>query len=485
MIGSKILFIIEENVLQGQAEFGYSNDALFIWQALNLGLEVFLTTPEQILKSANDSQNFPAFKLENLNPDATFSQIIQSFSKEIINAVLAIKDLSQKKGSKILFENLTPQKINLKEVKIFNRAEPISLSDEFYQVLINWQQAGIKILPNPFFNHILGDKLAIYGINHNLPIDGIDLLEKVDFKKGENAISFKTKIIKVQRGEFLKAAKEYLDFHQELGNDSIIKPLNYFGGTGVVVAKNQQLNLKSAAKNIAKSFMAIRKDCQKHGVKFLSKFREIIVQERAHFANAGDLRIIFSFGKLQDIFVRINPQFEKVGVNSLRLGGHIESLFKHYEMSKEGADAMIKDGGDGEVLKQLLEVINFLSKIPLLKNYPIIGADALLTQDENGALKYAINEINVTSPMGQNQSLVLKIVVKLSLKIVEILNDNDFEITLKKYQLVSDYFKKAGEEETRQAKEILLQNEQLQELIADEIEELLKDELAKQTIKNF
>ncbi|MFT6331717.1 MAG: hypothetical protein ACJAW3_000034 [Lentimonas sp.] len=519
MTKKSILFIVEKNVISGRSDFGSSNDLLLIYQALCLGFDVFLATPSQLHLNSSKINDFPALKILHLNQAEMTRKIIRSFKKQVVNCFLAINDLSAKEDSKIMLEGAKLEKINLEEMPIFNRAEPVSLSSEFYETLIKWQKFGLNILPDPFLNKIFGDKLAIHLIHQNEAFAGIDLLKNVKFGKGENEISLKTKIVKISNENlsaaqifqfhnllkigdlkqaeklfadefniFQKGVSEYLDFHQYLDNDSIIKPLNYFGGTGIVVAKNQVLDFNSAVQNVVKSFLALREDCQKSGNENLAFLPEIIIQERATRADEGDLRILFCAGELQDIFVRVNPDFAKFGANNFHHGGHAESLFKHYNLSKKGIDEMAKDGADADktqALYGLLKTLNFLKRIEIFKKYPIIGADALLTKGIDGALRYAINEINLTSPMGQVQSLQLNIAVKLSDFAVQTLNENGFKISLEKWQIVADYFTNSDLEEIKKAQEILFKNQSLESSVEEEIEKSLLDDFSAETINQL
>jgi hypothetical protein len=255
-------------------------------------------------------------------------------------------------------------------------------------------------------------ELAIYAIHYNQTIAGLNLLDGINFVDEKNKISFESKIICISKNDlnaqkilqfydlliaenfakaeeifkdeyqiFMQGAKEYLEFHGKLGNDSIIKPANYFGGTGVVVAQNQILNLNQAIKNITKSFLAVWQDCNNSGHLDLAFLPTIIVQERATLAHLGDLRIVFCGNNFQGIFVRVNPNFAKSNANNLHFGGHPESLFKRYRINKEGVDLMIDDmkksGLDeksaeikkSKALYGLLQNLDFFQQIKILSEY--------------------------------------------------------------------------------------------------------------------
>ncbi|MCE3255842.1 MAG: hypothetical protein K0R25_1336 [Rickettsiaceae bacterium] len=522
----KILFITEKNVIDGKAHFGSSNDLLLIYCALKQGFEIYLTTPKNI-ETCQDFSRLQVLKLPK-NPDLKLveEQIKKAFHRQVINCLLTLpfEANQDETNSKILFSGTEISEIDIKKIPIFNRAEPVSLTDFFYDILISLQKNGAKILPNPSLNKILGDKLAIYAIHYNKKIDEIDLLEGIDFSGNKNQISFESRIIKVSSNKlsaketekfydlilkkdfsaaqklfadeyeiFMQGAKEYVEFHRKLNDDSIIKPANYFGGAGVVVAQNQQLDLEQAIKNITQSFLSITQDSQKNHAENSPTLSEIIVQERATEAHLGDLRIVMSGKNLQGIFIRVNRNFENSKANNLHFGGHPESLFKHYSIDEKGINQMIEDmkneGCDyeseevkkAEVLHALLSTINFLRQIKIFDQYPIIGIDALLTKDKNNTYRYGINEINLTSPMGQTQLLVLQMAVQFSNLATEILQENDFEIKLKKYQILPDYFK----DKNFEAREILLQSKNLQSLIDDETEILLANNIAHQTISAF
>jgi hypothetical protein len=526
-----ILFIVEKNLIDGKSYLGSSNDLLLIYEAVKIGLSVYLITPQEIIDQGSPSKNFPsklvALKLSINLDQKKITNIIKTFwQKEVVNCLLTIgstPSVSDKLASKELLLELKSEEIDLKKTIIFNRADPVSLSDRFYDLLIDLQKNGAQIIPDPYLNKNLGDKLAVFAIHYNLPIAGFNLLENIDLGGRKNEISFKTKIIQLSHNQleghqiaefydlliaqdfskvqtlfpdeyeiFIKGAKEYQEFHQELNNDSILKPANYFGGTGVVVADNQELNLNQAINNITKSFLAIKRDS---GDKNIAQLSSIIIQERANMAHLGDLRIVFCSDKLQGIFVRVNPDFEKSKANNLHFGGHAESLFKNYEINKEGVDLMIADiksqdyDNDEEIKKaealyDLLEKIEFLKQIKILKQYPIIGIDALLSCDQNKNYKYAINEINLTSPMGQVQLLLLKTAVKFSELAREVLKRNDLEIILKKHQILADFFQNQNVQLNTKAKEILLSDQDFQKIIGVEIENILQNNFASETL-NF
>ncbi len=535
MKNNKILFIVEQSILDGKSYFGASNDLLLLFGALKMGWKIYITTPQNIAEHNSQKaqlQNFPALKLsENLDLETITSEIKNAWWKQVVNCLLALPtlaDADETARSQILFANSEIESVNLNELVIFNRAEPISLTDKFYNILIDWKKSGIKILPDPYLNKILGDKLAIDAIHNNRLIAGIDLLEGVKFSEGTNKISFESEVIAISKNNlsaqeisqfydliiaknfneaqkifsdeyqiFIQGVTQYLAFHQKLNNDSIIKPTSYFGGTGVVVAKNKNLNLSEAIENICQSFLAIKQDCQKTNHPNLAFLPSIIVQQRATEAHLGDLRIMFCGQNLQGIFVRVNPDFEESQANNLHFGGHPESLFKHYEISKDGVDFMINDmkksGLDDENIEVkkasslygLLETLDFLKQIKILNQYPIIGADALLTLDKNDDYQYGINEVNLTSPMGQTQLLLLQMAVNFSTLATKILQENSFKINLEKYQILSDYFQNKDDKITSQAKSILLQNQDLHGLIAQETEKLLTDNFATQTLKHL
>ncbi|MFT6259258.1 MAG: hypothetical protein ACJA0S_001246 [Rickettsiales bacterium] len=521
MKNKPILFIVEKTIIDGKSYFGSSNDLLLISSALKMGFEVYVATPTDVVLNHNKTTNFLVLKLSK-NIDAVDEELTKFFAKEVINCLLALPPKptqSEKEQSGILFLRSKKTEIDLNKVLIFNRAEPISLNDKFYDLLILWQNLGIKISPNPYLNKILGDKLAINAIHENFPIAGINLLEGVDFAKGENEISFKTKIIPISKNDlsgdkisefydllidknfskaneefgaeyrvFIQGAEGYLEFHKELENDSILKPADYFGGVGIVVVKNQTLDLGQAISNIAQSFLAIKKDSNGNGKAFLPS---IIIQKRASEAHLGDLRIVFCGGNLQGVFIRINPDFEKSKANNIRFGGHPESLFKHYEISKEGVDLMVADISDeveirkSQALYGILEIIAFLKQIKVFSQYAIIGADALLSCDKYGNYKYKINEVNITSPMGQVQLLLLQIAIKFSDESLKILNQKGVEIELKKHQILADFFKEQNADLTLKAKDILLSDQNFQEIIGREIRKILKNNIAFETLEFF
>jgi len=528
---NKILFIVEQNILDWKSYLGASNDLLLLFEALKMGWEIYLTTPQNIVEQhsqKNQLENFSALKLsENLDLKEITAEIKNAWAKQVVNFLLALPTVASTEEaarSKILFSNTKIEPVNLNELSVFNRAEPISLTNQFYDILISWQKSGVRIIPDPCLNKILGDKLAIDAIHNNRPISGLNLLEGVKFVDGENKISFESEIIAISKNDlsaqeisqfydlitaknfakaqeifsdeyqiFMQGAAQYLAFHQKLNNDSIIKPASYFGGTGVVVAKNKTLNLSEAIENICQSFLAIKENCWEANHPNLAFLPSIITQQRATEAHLGDLRIMFSGQNLQGIFVRVNPDFEKSQANNLRFGGHPESLFKHYEISKYGVDLMIDDmkksgldDGNIEVKKALalyglLETLDFLKQIKILKQYPIIGVDALLTKDQNSGYKYGINEVNLTSPMGQTQILLLQMAVKFNHLAIQILQENKFEISVAQHQILADYFKFQDNATVKRAKEVLLQSQHLQGLIELETRKLLNNSPILQT----
>jgi hypothetical protein len=525
-----ILFIVEKGIIEGKYYFGSSGDLFFIAQALRSGFIVYLTTPKQIIEQGKVS-DFLAIKLStNLNQNQIDEQIKSAWHNQVINAFVALEmnaNDNEEAKSKILFNDTKIEKINVCQISIFNRAEPTSLSNKFYDILINWQKNGAKILPNPYLNKTLGDKLAIDAIHYNKSIAGIDLLANIDLKNQKHQISFESKIINIscnvltneeiikfynllatkdlakakklfeeEYNIFMRGVKEYIEFHKELDSSSVIKPLNYFSGIGIVTIKNKKLNLELAIQNVVNSFSAIKQDCQKK--KDLAFLPTIIVQKIATEAHLGDLRIVFCGDNLQGIFVRVNRNFVLSSINNLCFGGHPQSLFKHYSINKSGIDKMIIDMRDGgsdikninkvQALYGLIDSINLLKKIKIFKQYPIIGVDALLTKDGDSNYRYGINEINLTSPMGQVQLIILEIATKLSNLALQTLSKNNFyyQINLAKYQVLADYFIDQKIETALLAKKILLQDEQLNNLIVTKIDQFLRgDNFANQTIQHF
>lgn len=518
-----ILFIVEKNLINGESYFGSSNDLLLIFEAIKSGLQVYLTTPHDIALNRQNFSSYPALKLSNLNQKKIAQEIKIAWKKQVVNAILALRfeaSAEEKQKSKILFENAKIENINLYQINIFNRAEPISLTDEFYKILISIQKDGAKILPDPSLNCVLGDKLLVHAIHENLQIEGVKILDENLAKNNAHKISFESKFIKISNNDlsaintrkfydllisknfkkaeenfpqeykiFQEGVLEYLKFHQKLANDSVIKPARYFGGVGVVVAPNEILDFEKAVQNICKSYLAILDDCIKSDHAELAFLPEIIVQERAQMAYLGDLRIVLSYGDLQGIFIRVNPDFEKSKANNLHFGGHPESLFKSYAISPQGIDLMMKELTSEEELRAkalygLIEKIQLLQNIKLLKSYPIIGVDALLSIDKNGNYFYGINEINLTSPMGQVQLIILQIAVELNDAALDILKDKGVLIKLEKHQIIADFFKNADEKIINTAKEILLENKQLQSLIEGKIDNQLKNNLATHALFN-
>ena len=77
---------------------------------------------------------------------------------------------------------------------IFNRSEPISLDDGFYEILMRMKARGAYIRPDPELTQKLGDKLAVKAIHYGEKIGDLDLLEKADIQNEQNQISFETGI---------------------------------------------------------------------------------------------------------------------------------------------------------------------------------------------------------------------------------------------------------------------------------------------------
>ncbi len=540
---NKILFIIEKEVISGNAYFGSSNDLLLIVEALKKGIEVYVITPEEFFISQNNKINFEisAYKLEEIDLKKVEKLYEECLYREVINALTALPaspDLELKKSSKILFSNSKNIKINLKEVAIFNRTEPVSLDDRFYDCLINLKNSGVFITPNPELTKILGDKKSVYSIHHNAEVEGINLardLAKEDIAQGKNKISFDSLVIKISNEKltapevlefyrkieaslekgvtevifstqkfqeefkiFSDGAKKYVKFHEELNKDSVAKPASYFGGCGVVPAKEIEVDILKAMKNICKVFEGIREDCEKGGYENRAVLPSIIIQKRATHAHLGDLRIVICAGELQGIIVRVNPSFEKSAANNMHHGGHPETLFGKYSIDKKGAHEMIFDmkksglSEESEEIKKvgalygLLETIEIIKKIEPLKRYAIIGADALLTKQIDGSYRYGINELNLTSPMGQTQILAIKIGVKNSDFAMNILIEKNYLKVgqIKEYQVLSDYCKTLSDDKAKELRNILLENQELEVRIKKDIAEMIiKNNPATKTIE--
>lgn len=535
----KILFIVEKNIVQGNGYFGSSNDLLLIFEGLKQGKEVYVITPEEFFQTQKNKINLEisAFKLEKIDLLKVKKLYEESLYIEAINSLCALPaspDLKLKKSSKILFSNAKNVKINLKEVLVFNRTEPVSLNDRFYDCLIKLKNSGVFITPNPELTKILGDKKSVYGVHHNKSISGINLaseLSKEEINQGKNKISFDSLIIKISTERlstkeiiefykslkkshskdifkdkkfinefeiFYEGAKEYVKFHEKLNRDSVVKPASYFGGTGVVVAKEIKLDISKAIENICKMFEAIRKDCQKGGYENQAFLPEIIIQKRATEAHLGDLRIMICAGKLQGIIVRVNPSFKKTGASNMHHGGHPETLFGKYSVSKNGIDKMILDMKKSGLADQsleikkakalygLLESIEVIKKIKSFKQYAIIGADALLTKTKDGSYRYGINEINLTSPMGQTQLMAIKVGVKNSNFAEKILIEKGIlkANQIKKYQVLSDHCKNFDDKKAKKLRSLLLQNQELAaKMKQDAVKMLMQNNPATQTLE--
>ena len=81
----------------------------------------------------NQFQEFSALKLsENLDQNKITDGIIKSWHKQVINCSLALPYGADddELSSQILLNDAKMECINLKEVAVFNRAEPISLTNK-------------------------------------------------------------------------------------------------------------------------------------------------------------------------------------------------------------------------------------------------------------------------------------------------------------------------------------------------------------------
>lgn len=596
----KILFIVEENFIKGKSYLGTSNDCLLIFTALREKKEVFLLSPQSLIKQNQKKYFLNVTKLSsNLNINHLDKALADAFYIETINAILNISsnlnkkfleseileikknfqkttahkerlvtlleaknDLKKKSifKSSVFLKNATKQKIDASKMPVFNRSEPISLDDNFYNILINLKKNNVFINPDPEINKVASDKTLIYSIHHNKKIFGVNFAKNLsaeDLKKGKNKISFDSNFIEIgtdklsfsetlefykkldkncnkkfadlfektdlknilkilyptitkknnkyqkiitELTQFRKGIFQYIEFHNKnLNKDSVLKPAFYFGGTGIIMVKNSKIDFFTALQNIKKIFFAIKNDCKKEYLKNV-KLNYIIVQKRATKADLGDLRILLSGGKLQGIFARVNSNYNSCGVNNIHHGGHIESLFRNYSINHKNAKKLLidckKEGlkkTDDEYKKiqalyDLLHKISILKKIKPLKTYAIIGLDALLTQiSDNNKVKYEyfFNEINLTSPMGQNQLLILdfliqnnSLIIELMLKLSMIKRQN-----ITKYQLVNEYFKKNSLSEVLIFKRKILKNAGLKKSITKSIQEKLKNNYANQTLE--
>ena len=599
-MSKKILFIVEENFIKGESYLATSNDCLLVFTALKEKKEVYLLSPKSLIKQSQKKYFLNATKLSsNLNIDQLDKALSDAFYIETINAMLNISsnlkkdfleseileikknfyktieykkkltallevknDLKKKSifKSSVFLKNATKQKIDISKMPVFNRSEPISLDDNFYNILINLKKNNVFINPDPEINKVASDKTLIYSIHHNKKIFGVNFAKNLsaeDLKKGKNKISFDSNFIEIgtdklsfsetlefykkldkncnkkfadlfektdlenilkilyptitkknnkyqkiitELTQFRKGIFEYVKFHNiDLNKDSVLKPAFYFGGTGIIIVKNSKIDFFTALQNIKKIFFAIKNDCKKEYLKNV-KLNYIIVQKRATRADLGDLRILLSGGNLQGIFARVNSNYNSYGVNNIHYGGHIESLFRNYSIThsnakkllidckKEGLKATDDEYKKIQALDDLLHKISILNKIEPLKTYAIIGVDALLTQiSDNNKVKYEyfFNEINLTSPMGQNQLLILdfliqnnSLIIELMLKLSMIKRQN-----ITKYQLVNEYFKKNSLSEVLVFKRKILKNAGLKKSITKSIQEKLKNNYANQTLE--
>ncbi len=508
-----ILFIVEPTVLNGTDQFGTSNDLMLISQALRDGYEVYVITPEQLaMQNSTKIETLKLAPIDSTKIDLATGLILH---QQAINYCLArpvILPEEYRQQGRIFFEGALPATIDTTTMPIFNRSEPISLDEGFYEILMRMKAAGGYIEPDPELTQKFGDKLAVKAIHYDEKIDDLDLLKKADIQNGQNQISFETGIEdisanklgsraisnfyhklqnnlgqglidllaaekydqvinEIYEGKFTSAetkselivelqslyqgAQKCLEHHDKFGQDTILKPASYFGGCGVKRMKGE-ISVLQIMENFCQIFADIKADCVKRQGENtnLAALPAVIVQKRATEASLGDLRIVIGYGKLQGIFVRVNPKFSQTGAGNISQGGHPESLFKKYSLDKSGVDQMILDMKKSNLdekseerkkaaaLYGLLEKIDFIKKLEAFKDYPIIGVDALLTQNSNGSYSYGVNEINLTSPAGQTAIMIFEIIYKIDDLAKDILLQAGIikADDIKTYQILADIF---------------------------------------------
>ena len=435
-----ILFIIEKNIIEDgvKSTNNYGGDTSLIFAAMqkaSSNIRIFLTN-SNLVTNQNGALLVREISASNL------AELILEKAEGYFSAALdyiVSKPIEKHFSNFILKEKIWMNPNDFSQ--IYNRAEPASLTEKYYQKLeyiFAKQTQKNQIHNDPKICSKISDKQSIYELDQQL--------------SEKQKLGFDTMIIDLDNLNEI-TDKKLVEFQN---NRSLcIKPYNWFGGIGVILHKGaltvQKLNeyLKQIKQEIFEDAKKMVNGDEEEASK-LAVLPKIIIQEQALYPHFGDLRILVAKGKIVGGFLRVPKRGQNVG--NLHFGGHPESipsiaiykndLEKIIQQLRENnikfslPNSDIIDAADFVYCLHNLEnsIENTLAKTDeiskKLASLFYIGVDGLLHK-HNDQLQFYINEMNVTCPMGQAQFDMAKLALQM-------LENNDFAAII--YDILKSYF---------------------------------------------
>jgi len=435
-----ILFIIEKNIIEDgvKAPNNYGGDTSLIFAALqkiSVDLRIFLTNSD-LVTNQNGALLVREISASNL-AELTFEKA-EGYLAAAFDYIVG-KPIEKHFSTFILKEKIWM--IPSEFTQIHNRAEPISLTEKYYQKLEGIFAEQIKknqVYNDPKICSKISDKQSIYELDQELP--------------NEKKLGFATMIIDLNH--FDKITDEKLAQFQN-NQPVCIKPYNWFGGIGVIL-HNGVLTAQKLSEYLKQIQQEIFEDAKKivngneEEARKLAVLPKIIIQEQALYPHFGDLRILVSDGKVLGGFLRVPKRGQSIG--NLHFGGHPEAI-PSIAIYKNDLRKIIHQLRENNIKFTLpnLDVIDAAAFVECLHNLEnsientlnksgeiskklaslfYIGVDGLLHKSGD-KLQFYINEMNVTCPMGQAQFDM----AKLSLQMLE---NSDFVAII--YDVLKPYF---------------------------------------------
>jgi hypothetical protein len=435
-----ILFIIEKNIIEDGVKSTNNNggDTSLIFaaiQKISPDLRIFLTNSDLII-----NQN-GALLVREIS-SSNLEELTMEKAKGYLSAALdyIVEKPTLKHFSTIILKEkiwMMPSEF----AQIHNRAEPISLTEEYYKKLehiFGKQIEENQIYNDPKICNKISDKQSIYELDQELP--------------AEQKLGFATMIIDLNNFDKI-TDKKLAEFQNN--RPLCIKPYNWFGGIGIILHSGVLTvwKLSEYLKQIQQEIFEDAKTIvngNEEEAKKLAILPKIIIQEQALYPHFGDLRILVAKGKVIGGFLRVPKRGDNVG--NLHFGGHPEAI-PSIAIYKNDLAEIIRQLKDNNIKFTLpnLDVIDAASFVQCLHNLEnsienvldkkgeiskklsslfYIGVDGLLHQREN-QLQFCINEMNVTCPMGQAQFDMAKLALQM-------LENNDFGVAI--YNILKPYF---------------------------------------------
>ncbi len=547
----EIIFIVEENVIEGKAKLASSGDLSLIFAALKQGLITYLISADQLFKQVTEQKHCKTLELFKLDqPQAKFWQLIQQVKYHETIAATFARNYAYSKKQITEFAQLfnalqQPVSLTYKNILMWNRAEPQSLTKEFYQALATIKQQGAKLLSDPLEIYNLGDKKLIHALQHD---DGVfagqDYLGPLKSANLHQDLGFASKILPLfpetynalATKEFFQALKQVLaqaemvdktqlsaslisylgqsqaefianfadsveqafNFHnKQLQGVSCFKPSDFYGGTGIKII-NEKLTFAETCQLCSDIYAEIAAECAKEGYPDKALLYSIIVQAKATNAKLGDFRIVASYGELLGIYLRVNHD-ENAVVGNIHHGGHVEYFAvssTDLKLARAQISTFLENNTKMEPLFQeklaalpkLFTRLEFLLQVPFLKAQPLIGIDALYHR-VSGNLDIKFNEINITCPMGTAQNELEDHLKKLQpefiAELLKLLPEQQQQIigfAAQDYLLPADWLAKLDSVDLALLYQKLLDNSALQQKFSENYAEIFGNSAALKTM---